>query len=183
MQKMKWNVLILASALALTLLSAQAAPAAGLAKNDQTGQTAEKAQNAEVYRVHYTISEMESAKTINSRSYSLMAKTSARASTRISSEVGVSVSPSAVQAVRVGMNIDCIVTTQEGNLLVHTEIRMDTITDKGRLASSEGTPLTRLLSLADDAVVTLGKPAFVGSIDDVGSNRRYVIEVTVTKAQ
>jgi hypothetical protein len=110
-----------------------------------------------------------------------MAKTGRRASTRVGSRVPYTVGGNGFQYQDVGMKIDCTVGKQEGNLLVHTDISMNTIAEKERATSSQSPPVFRHLSLADDTLVTAGKPAFVGSIDDVYSNRRYVIEVTVTK--
>jgi len=178
----KWNVLILTPALALTFLCAQGTTAPRPGGQDRSEQAVKKeeAQNVNVYRVTYKISELENGKTINARSYTLMAKTNRRSMSRVGSRIPVNVGGKGFQVWSVGMGLDCTVTEREGDLLVHTDLDMNTIVHNEPTTSF---PVTRNLKLQDDTSVITGKPAFVGSIDDVYSNRRYVIEVTVTKVR
>lgn len=183
MQKAKWNVLVLASALALTFLCAQAT-AAQPPDNQQQNEQAIKKQAADFndYRVKYKVDEVENGKTINSRSYTMMVKNGSSATVRIGSRVPYNTGGSQFQYQDVGMNINCKISREEGGLIVHTKVDMLSVQGKGAEAASESHPVIGQFQVENSTVVDLGKPEFVGSADDVASNRRYVIEVTVTKA-
>jgi opacity protein-like surface antigen len=186
MRKTKWNVFILTSALALTFLAAQAAaaPQPGQQSQDEQAAKKETAPDSTIYRVSYKVNEVENGKTNNSRSYTLMAQTDKRASTRIGSQVPYSTG-NGIQYWSVGMNIDCTLNKREGGLLVDTRLHMSTVASKENIppAGSVPVPVFGDFSLEDITAAVEGKPAFVGSIDDVNSNRQYVIEVTVTEAK
>ena len=81
------------------------------------------------------------------------------------------------------MNIDCTLDKQEDGLLVRTTLSMHTSKGQHTISPDTSVPIFGQLELKDTTSATLGKPAFVGSADDVASNRHYVIEVIVTKAQ
>src|SRR5215472_1915490 len=185
MRKTNWNVFILVSTLAFASASAQASlpqPPGMQSENHQEARN-DSAPDSSVYRVSYKVNEVENGKTINSRSYTLMAKTRERASSRVGSRIPIASGPgpgAQYQYQDVGMNVDCIVTKHAGNLLVRTDIGLSTLQDSERSSTSMSPPVLRHFTLGDETVVTEGKPAFVGSIDDVASNQRYVIEVIVT---
>ena len=186
MRKAKWNVFILTSALALTFLGAHATAASEPGEQPQNEQAARKEAVADstVYRVSYKVNEVENGKTNNSRSYTLMAQTDKRASTRIGSQVPYS-NGKAIQYQNVGMNIDCTINKREEGLLVETRLDMSTVASKENIpeAGSLPVPVFGNFSLQDITVALEGKPAFVGSIDDVNSNRHYEIHVTVAEAK
>ena len=60
---------------------------------------------------------------------------------------------------------------------------MTTLAGKEAAASPVSNPVFGDFRLENSTVVTLGKPALVGSADDMASNRQYVVRVTVTKAK
>lgn len=188
MRKTKWSILILLSALAFAFAGVQANGAQQSGKQKQRDQAATKNAEAEasVFRVSYKVNEVENGKTINSRSYTIMAKAGNRASAHIGSKIPVAFQGK-LDYHDVGMAFSCTIRPQEGNVAVHSEFNMNTVAN-GQPASSStpppmSPPVMRQFFLSDDTVATLGKPAFVGSIDDVASNRHYVIEVTVTRAK
>ncbi|HKT13226.1 MAG TPA: hypothetical protein VJW77_15500 [Terriglobia bacterium] len=191
MRKATWNVLIMTSALALTFLGTPTAAAPQLGKQSQSGQeTKENAsQNVTIYRVNYKVSEVENGNTINSRSYTLMAQPGKNMSLRIGNRVpyttatGVGGGVSSVQYWNVGMNIDTTIDGNGENLLVHTQMEMNSLAAKEPQSALEHPPIFNELRLVDTTSATIGKPAFVGSLDDISSNRHYVIEVTVTGAK
>ena len=190
MRKIKWNIMILATALALIFVGAQANALSQPGKQAQTGEEAkEKAsQGVTVYRVNYKVSEVESGNTINSRSYTLMAQPGKTMSVRIGNKVPYTTANntgkgfiSSIQYSNVGMDIDCTIDNQGGDLLVHTKLDMNTLAAKEPQTALERPPVFNNLRLVDTTSAKIGKPTFVGSVDDVASNRQYVIEVTVTK--
>jgi hypothetical protein len=183
MRSTKWNVFILTSTLALTFLGAPAVAAPQPGQQSQNEQPAKKetASDSTIYRVSYKVNEVENGKTVNSRSYTLMAKAGEREAVNTGSRIPVAFQGK-LDYLNVGMAFSCIIRPGGEKLVVHSEFNLNTIADK-EPASVLPPPVTRQFYLQDDTVATLGKPAFVGSIDDVASNRRYVIEVTVSKAE
>ena len=81
------------------------------------------------------------------------------------------------------MDIDCTLNKQEDGLIVGTNLSMDTFKGRETISGDTSVPIFGTLGLTDTTIALIGTPAFVGSIDDVNSNRHYVIEVTVTKAK
>ena len=184
MQRTKLNVLVVIAALALVFAGARTSAAPEPGRQGQSGEAAkrEAAPDSRVYRVSYKVNEMENGRIINSRSYTLMAKAGDRAQGNIGSTIPV-VFQGKLDYNNVGMDFSCIIHPQQEGLLVHSEFNLRTLAEKEAASTPAPPPVTRRLFLSDDTLATVGKPAFVGSIDDVASNRRFVIEVTVTKAR
>jgi hypothetical protein len=184
MQEPRWSSLILTTALVLTFLGAGAvaAPQPGQQSQNKQAEKKEPAPNSTIYRVSYKVNELENGNTINSRSYTMTASMDSFAQTRIGSRVPYSTGKD-IQYQDVGMSIDCTLKEQEGKLQVHTVLDMTTVASKETTSPLEGQPVFGHMRLMDITPATIGRPAFVGSVDDVASNRHYVIEVTVTKAE
>ena len=184
MRRTKLNVLVLIAALALVFVGSQAAAAPRPEQQAQNEQAAKEqtAQDSTIYRVSYRVDEVENGKTINSRSYVLMALPTKETTVRIGSRVPYPIGHGQFQFQNVSMNIDCTLDKQEDGLLVHTTLTMNTSKGQQSIPPDASIPIFGQLELKDTTSATLGKPAFVGSADDVSSNRHYVIEVTVTKA-
>ena len=180
-----WNGLILFSALTLTSLGAQASALPQSGKQGEGEHTARKevASVVSIYRVSYKVNELENGKTVNSRSYVLMAEPGKIMNVRIGSRVPYSPGKDLVQYQDVGMDIDCTVGEQGASLLVNTTLSMNTVAGSRAVSSDLSNPVFNQLRLRDITPATLGKPAFVGALDDMASNRHYVIEVTVTEAK
>jgi hypothetical protein len=185
MRKTEWNILLLTSALALAFVGARAAaasPQPGGQEQSDTSAKKEARQDFNIYRVSYKVNEVENGKTINSRSYTMTANMDSLAEARIGSRVPYSTGRD-IQYQDVGMKIDCTLREREGKLQVHTSLDMTTVASKEATPSLPGQPVFGNMVLMDVTPATIGKPAFVGSIDDVASNRHYLIEVTVTEAK
>ena len=174
------NLLVIMSALALTLICVRANAAAQQGKQEQGVHATkqEAALDLNNYRVKYKVDELENGKAVNSRSYTMMVKTGSSSTVRIGSRVPYNAGGNTYTYANVGMNIDCQLKQQEGQLIVHTKIDMSSVQGK----AYESNPVFGSFQVENNAVVNLGKPEFVGSADDMSSNRHYVIEVTVTKA-
>jgi hypothetical protein len=189
MRKTKSHTLILFSALTFTFFCAQANAALQPNQQAQGEHTIkkEKSPDFDNYKVSYKVDEVENGKTINSRMYTLMAKIGSTATVRIGSRVPYSTGGKEMGSIQyqdVGMNIDCMLDSfgEEGRLIVHTKVSMMSLQGKRTEPSSESNPVFGQFQVENFTIAALGKPIFVGSADDVASNRRYVIEVTVTKA-
>lgn len=188
MRMTRWNMIFLISALTLTFLGARDLTATQSEKQSQPQEEARKevVSPSGVYRVTYKVNEVENGKTINSRSYTLMAQLGKKASARITTQVPYPTTTSAensqIQFHGVSTNIDCTLGREEDAVLVYTVLSMGTMMGRQTVSKDTSVPVFGYLILSDVTSATIGKPAFVGSMDDVASNRHYVVEVTVTKA-
>ncbi|HET7214064.1 MAG TPA: hypothetical protein VFL79_10780 [Terriglobia bacterium] len=131
MRKIKRNIAILVPALALTLLGASAVSAPKPAQQSQNEQAAKKvpAPDSTVYRVSYKVDELENGKTINSRSYTLMARAGEREFANIGSRIPVAFQGK-LEYHDVGMAVSCIIRPEGDKLIVHSGFNLNTIADK-----------------------------------------------------
>lgn len=174
-------------------------PALGQATLPQEAAEAKQAQLKEtaVYRVEYTVREFEDSKRLNSRTYTvalspILGKTSQtsafgriRAISRVPFEYG---EQKATQYQDIGINIDCALDEAENGVFVKT-IFWSTSVVAPEAATGEGVnsvptaPIARELRFEGKSLISLGKPTVISTLDDVTTNRRYEIEVTVTKVE
>lgn len=186
MRNTKRNLMIMVPVLALTFFCVRANAAPQKAKQSQSEHTTKQETAADFnnYRVSYKVNEIQNARTVNSRSYTMVVKTGSSATVRIGSKVPYPINTAGqFQFQDIGMNIYCQLSRQDGRLIVHTRIDMSSVQGGPTHSPSESLPpVFSNFQMENNTVVTLGKPEFVGSADEVASNRRYVIEVTVTRA-
>ncbi len=146
-------------------------------------------QDYQRYRVDLKISELEKGKTLDSRSYVMvMAKSksqrSANGRIRVGSRVPYPVNKEGtIQYQDVGMNIDCNLTPLDGD-----HVQADLTVDSSSLSHSQGevsasivSPVFRNLRWQGTPALVVGKPTVVSEVDDVTSDHRYQIEMTVTE--
>ena len=206
MQKSRWNSLLLAVILAPVWFTAGQAKAQEETAKKTEGKEAaapeQRKPKISVCRLDYKVYELENGKRTNSRSYTMFTKSLRdRVRLRTGNRVPIrtaftdpnNIAASVpVQYQDVGLNIDSSVDEQGEKLLVTTTLDISSIAPNETAGSSVSTstgstfryldnPVFRTLRLEDATLATPGKPALVGAIDDVTSNHRYEIEVTVTK--
>jgi len=190
MQKQLTRLLILCSIVHGVSFSASAVRAQE-AKETPAGEPTAAVPSA-IYRVEYVVREIEKGKPANTRSYILMARSDVKgrgewAKFRVGSRVPIPttmtktegpLASTQFQYQNVGMNIDSRLSGTDKGLIVGTILDLTSV---GNPEMSGALPVLRQLRLEDDTLVVPGKPALVGSIDDVTADRRYEIEVTATK--
>ncbi len=175
--------------------------AAGLATAQETPKPASppseaSAKTASVYKLDFVVRELEAGqhgKLINSRKYSLSAKSHEWAGLRVGSKVpyGTISAPGTgpIQYQDVGINIDARPDEREGEVLLSTRFESSSVvtpersTEEGKNPYVTSAPVFRQVRFNGDALVSPGQPAVIGMLDDVGTNHRYEIEVTVTKVK
>ncbi len=174
-------------------------PALGQATPPQETAEAKQAQLKEtaVYRVEYTVREFEDSKRLNSRAYTVVLspifgktpQTSAFGRIRASSRVPFEYTDQKVwQYQDIGINIDCALDEAEYGVFVKTTFWSSSVVAP-EAATGEGVkpvptaPITRELRFEGRSLISLGKPTVISTLDDVATNRRYEIEVTVTKVE
>lgn len=161
------------------------------AKEKPSGEPAAAAAST-IYRVEYVVREIEKGKSVNTRSYVLMARSdlkgkAERAGFRVGSRVPIPTNAGGQPATQfqyhdVGMSIDCRLWDTDKGLIVDTNLEMNSLASS-EMSSMPSTPVIRRLHLEDDTLVVPGKPGLVGSIDDVTADRRYEVEVTANKVK
>ena len=153
------------------------------ANAQETGAEKVKSQPAawSFYKLDFNVREIDNGKTLNTRSYTMNARSGAgswqqiRVGTRVpyTGEKG----PSYMD---IGFNVDCRIEDQpQGQALAIT-------TDLSSLPSDQaqekvGLPLIRSLRSSSVIPITLNKPILVASVDEVGSTHRMQVEVTITQ--
>lgn len=140
------------------------------------------------YRVELKINELEKGKTVNTRNYVMvMAKSknqrSANGRIRVGSRVPYATKTGEFSYQDVGMNIDCNLTPLDGD-----HVQADLTVDSSGLAGereavgpANANPVFRSLRWQGTPAVMLAKPTVVSEVDDVASDHRYQIEMTVTE--
>lgn len=182
-----WQVMLLTTA-GLLMPASFAAPQE--AAKASTGSKEASTRPASVYRLDFVVRELEDGKQLNSRNYSLSAKSGDWANLRVGSRVPVgSVERQDYKGLDyrdVGINIDCQPHERDegGGVLLDFRFESSSIVppDKAKELPSAW-PIIRQVRFSGNSLVALGKPTVISTLDDVTSNRRYEVEVTVTKVK
>jgi hypothetical protein len=160
--------------------TAQAAASADVHPSDRTGEKNISQRPVTVYRLEFTLSEIDAGKKINARSYSMLAEDDAKVSKlRVGTKVRV---PEFNQFQDIGVSIDCWLQQQESALLMDAVIDASNISQS--TAPSDSThvpPAVHQLRAEIRSVVTPGKPTVLTSMDDPTSKVAFEIELTATK--
>ena len=137
-----------------------------------------------VYRLEFTVREVEDGKRLNSRIYTLSVEDGSHGSIRVGNRVPFSAGKDQFQYYDVGINIDCRLHERENFLLLdNTGIEISSIVKDESPSAASLNPVVRQARAQVDVAVTPGKPTMVTALDDVSSNRRYEVEVTATKVK
>jgi len=177
------QALVLLAVVLSTLGLRAAAQEVSSEKSPKEGKLAAATKPVAVYRVDYTIREMEDGKVLNSRKYMLMVETNDWARSRVGNRVPI-MGEKGVTYENVGMSIDCRVGERDDVMLLESYIEFSSVVPREQAPTpSESNPVFRRVSSNVTAAVSPGKPTLIGSMDDVTSNRRFEIEATVTKVK
>jgi len=160
-----------------------AAQEASSEKSEKEGKVAAVAKPVAVYRVDFTMREMEDGKVLNTRKYMLMTDSQGWAKSRVGSRVPISTG-NEVTYQDVGINIDCRVRDRDDAILLDTSIESSSVVPPEQAPGSSALrPVFRRVSSNVTGAVALGKPTIIGSMDDVTSSHRFEIEATVTQVK
>ncbi len=136
-----------------------------------------------VYRLEFTVREVEDGKRLNSRSYVMSVEEGDWGRIRVGNRIPYNTGKDSFQYYDVGINIDCKYQVRDDSLLLGLGgIDISSIV-KDDTSGSTPNPVVRRARAEGTAVVVPGKPTLVTSLDDVSSNRRYEVEVLATKVK
>jgi hypothetical protein len=186
-----WHVMSLTAA-ALLMSAGFASPQEG--QKASTGSKEASTRPASVYRLDFVVRELEDGKQLNSRSYSLSAKSGDWGGLRVGSRVPVgSVERQEYKGPDyrdVGINIDCQPHERDegGGVLLDFRFESSSVVAPEKVKEQMGVsgpfpPIIRQVRFSGSSLVALGKPTVISTLDDVTSNRRYEVEVTATKVK
>jgi len=187
---MRKNILMIMAVALLAAWTPARSEAAGPqeAKKEQTKQeptakgtlqSSEK-KDESFYRVDYVVSELDHGKRTNVRNFTLKVKDGERSSFHVGNQIPIAAAGGGFQYRDVGVRIDTWVKpTQDSGVSVSTRMEISSVAEPATTQA----PITRSFSLEDNSLVEPGKPTLIGGIDDAASDRRYEVEVTVTKVK
>ena len=134
------------------------------------------------YRIEFNVREIEDGKRLNSRNYMMVVEDGDWGKIRVGNRVPYRSAETQFQYQDVGMNIDCRPHEQEDSVALAIHVEFSSVVPQTEAAPTFK-PVVRTERAEVESMVTPGKPTLVASMDDVISNRRYEIEVTVTKVK
>ena len=154
-----------------------AAPRAS-ATNTETAQT--------TYRLTYTLTEMDGSKRVGTQHFALTVNPGKGGRIRLGSKVPIvtgSAKPenpaqAQVQYQDIGLTIWAHAKDSSAGVLLDSEVDQTGVSEEPSNVGS-GDPVIRQAKLQNTALLTLGKPVMLGSLDVPGSTRHLDIEVVL----
>lgn len=159
------------------------------AKKD-SAETREPAAQDGFYKLTFAVYELADGKRINQRDYMMISKTNSPggASIRIATRVPFYVEENKMQYLDVGLNLRCPVKEQglskvqvECDIEMSSFIHPEQLAASGNSSSGHTAPILRSTRTSSWALLSLGKPAVIATLDDINSAKRMQIEVTATR--
>ena len=176
--------------------------AASLAAQQPAKDTADQSAKKEVlaggdgntgnfFKLALVMYEFDDGKRTNQRDYTMIARaenppSSIKVSTRVPITTEERGKDKAYTYIDAGLIIRCSMKEQvDRRVQLHCDIEMSSFLRPEQIASSGNNiplaPVLRSTRTESWALLTLGKPAALTTIDDVNSNKRMQVEVTATK--
>lgn len=186
---------------AVFLLLMGAVPAEWPAFAQETSKTTASEQRTPkagpVYRLDFVVRDMEGNKQVNRRAYTMSVEEMHWGKIRVGSRVPYVTGVNQYQYSDVGVSIDCRPRQGDGGLLLETTFEFsgtlpppaaasggaDSARKSNETTGGPPAAIFRKANFNGDALVTIGKPSVIATLDDVFSNRRYEVEVKATKVK
>jgi len=162
----------------MMLLVVMTAMTLGQAAAQETAKPKADDPNA-AYRLDYVISEVENGKRVNTRTYTLVTDEGGGSSMRMGMRVPIQ-GEKGPNYMDVGLRVDAKVRARQGNdVWLSTRFEVSSLVDQPQTVSG-ALPL-RSVEYSNPAVVTLGKSVVLAAGDELSSQKRFELSVTVTK--
>jgi hypothetical protein len=179
--------LILILALAANLFAQQAKDAADSPSKDQPQkrESPDPAPTFNFFKLSFAMYEMDDGKRSNQRDYMMIARSDNQPSSiRISTRVPV-YNGQQMTYVDAGLTLRCFAKEQiDRRLQLQCDVEVSSFfrpDPQAGTSTGASAPLLRSTHTSSWALLTLGKPAILATVDDVNSPKRMQIEVTATK--
>lgn len=144
------------------------------------------------FKLAFVMYELDDGKRINQRDYMMIGRTDNQPSSiRVATKVPITTLEKGDEKqytyTDVGLRINCFIKEQvDRRLQLHCDIEISSFIRPEQIANSTGNaglaaPFLRTMRTESWALLTLGKPAILTTVDDINSSKRMQIEVTATK--
>ena len=146
------------------------------------------------YRLIYTVTESDGNKRVGLQHYAMTLASNGRATLKEGNKIPVMTggvahgsAPDATQYqftyLDVGLNLDASLNEGNGGLELKVKVEQSSILDNPDSSNSlmKGEPIVRQMVLQNSAMVQIGKPVVIGSLDVPGSTRHLEIEVVLER--
>jgi hypothetical protein len=144
------------------------------------------------FKLAFVMYELDDAKRINQRDYMMIGRTdnqpsSIRVSTRVPITTQEKGNDKQYTYIDVGLRINCSMKEQvDRRLQLHCDVEVSSFLRPEQVANATGNaglaaPFLRTTRTESWALLTLGKPAILNTVDDITSTKRMQIEVTATR--
>lgn len=185
---------ILIVALASSLFGQQT-PAKGTSEQPpkkDSGENREPAATNNFFKLAFVLYEVDDGKRINQRDYMMIGRTDNQPSSiRVATKVPITTLEKGDEKqytyTDVGLRINCSMKEQvDRRLQLHCDIEISSFIRPEQIANATGNagpaaPFLRATRIDSWALMTLGKPSVLSTVDDINSAKRMQIEVTATK--
>ena len=142
---------------------------------------AQNPDGTKFYKLDFTVKDMEGARPMSSRTYSMVATTDGpNSSVRAGSKVPIPASPGSTQQftfIELGVNIDCRLIKE-----VQNELSLNITAEISSTGEATGPAslIIRQNKWSSSVIVPLRKPTLIFSSDDVTTKRQIQLELTAT---
>lgn len=139
------------------------------------------------FKLAFVMYELDDAKRTNQRDYMLIGRTDNQPSSiRVATRVPVYTEEKKMTYLDAGLTIRCSLKEQvDRRVQLHCDLEVSSFVRPDQIASSgnagPAAPVLRTTRMDSWALLTLGKPAILNTVDDINSTKRMQIEVTATK--
>ena len=144
------------------------------------------------FKLAFVIYELDDGKRTNQRDYMMIGRTdnqpsTIRVSTRVPIYTEVKGNDKQYTYIDAGLRINCSLKEQvDRRLQFHCDIEMSSFVRPEQIVGAIGhagpeAPVMRSTRTESWALLTLGKPAILNTVDDINSAKRMQVEVTATK--
>ncbi len=140
-------------------------------------------ESPQFYRATIRVIEKTSDKegsVVNSRDYIILLKNGKYGEIRTGNSVPLPGEKGTIY-MDVGLNIDCRVRTLGAGVAVDLALELSNIASRRAVVMGQDAPITRKVRSSASTKVALGKPTTIISVNDVTSESRFEVEVTITK--
>ncbi len=132
------------------------------------------------YRLDYVIAEIDNGKRVNTRTYTLLTDDGGEGNMHLGMKMPLQAEKGPIY-LDVGLRIDCRLRPRDGsNVWLSTRFELSTLSEQAQSTVSGALPL-RTVEWSNRTVLPLGKSTDIAGGDDLSSQRRFELSVTVTR--
>lgn len=138
-----------------------------------------------VYRLDFAINELDDAKKINTRHYSMNlgigpSNVGPEKELKIGTRIPIEADQGKFQYLDVGTTVQAQLREFKGSTSLEARVEITNFATPDQ-ATKGGQPLLRQMIISGSTLVISDKPVIIGSVDDPNSKRQFQLEVTVTR--